>query len=43
MDLRAWLSALLLACTMTTYWLPDGRLIVCQTCCDGPTCTVTCL
>lgn len=30
------------ACTTTTYFLPDGRMMVCMTCCSYGNCSVTC-
>ena len=30
------------ACTTNTFILPDGRMIVCTTCCMGAYCTTTC-
>lgn len=31
------------ACTTTTYFLPDGKIMICTTCCFGPSCTVNCV
>ena len=30
-------------CTTQTVILPDGSMMVCQTCCYGVNCTTTCL
>ena len=30
------------ACTTTTYFGPDGRVVICTTCCYGNNCQVTC-
>jgi hypothetical protein len=30
------------ACTTTTIFMPDGRMLICTSCCYGSNCTVTC-
>ena len=29
-------------CTSNTVFLPDGRMMICQTCCYSGNCTTTC-
>jgi hypothetical protein len=29
-------------CTFTTVYMPDGRVLTCQTCCYGGNCTQNC-
>ena len=40
--LLAWAGEVQAACTTTTYFGPDGRVMICTTCCFGNNCTVTC-
>ncbi len=30
------------ACTTNTYFLPDGRIVICTTCCSGGNCLTNC-
>ena len=43
--LLAWAGAVQAACTTTTYFLPNGTMRICTTCCDpnGTNCTVFCV
>lgn len=36
------LPGIAMACTTTTIMGPDGRMVICLTCCYGGNCTVTC-
>lgn len=40
--LLAWVGEVQAACTTTTYFGPDGRIVICTTCCYGTNCTVSC-
>lgn len=40
--LLAWAGEVQAACTTITYLGPDGRIMICTTCCYGGHCTVTC-
>lgn len=40
--LLAWAGEVQAACTTTTYILPNGQFLICQTCCYGGNCQVTC-
>ena len=33
----------LAACTTTTFWTNDGRIMWCTTCCIGTYCSTTCV
>ena len=38
-----WCAPAIAACTVTTVYLPDGRTLVCTTCCSGAFCTTNCI
>ena len=40
--LLAWAGDVQAACSTITYIGPDGRVMICTTCCYGNNCTVTC-
>jgi len=37
-----WYAEAQAACTTTTYFFPDGRTMICTTCCYGAMCTTNC-
>lgn len=37
-----WHTEAAASCTTSTIFLPDGRMVICTTCCYGANCTTNC-